>query len=73
MIPQNKGMKIKMDEEEIKRTMQFVVAAISACKEPNVNYQFTCPLCGGEAHVIMSGYNGAHIAQCFGCDMNFME
>lgn len=62
-----------MDEEELNRTMQFIVAALEICEEPEKDYQFVCPLCGGEAHVSKASYNGHHRAYCMECKMNFIE
>lgn len=60
-------------EEKMKDILLFINAAIEACEEAERDYQFTCPLCGGEAHVSKARCNGHHAARCLGCGMNFIE
>lgn len=57
----------------IQDTISFVQEAIAVCKEPNKDYTFTCPICGGEAHVYMVKSNRHHHGYCKGCEMNFAE
>ena len=47
-------------DDFIKKAIPFLEAAISACEEAGKDYTFTCPNCGGEAHVYMVKSNGHH-------------
>lgn len=57
----------------IKKVIPFMEAAISACKKAGKDYTFTCPNCGGEAHVYMVKSNRHRHGYCDGCKISFAE
>ena len=59
--------------EAIHKGLLFSKAARAVCKKAGVTYDFKCPICGGEASVCKSEYNGHHHAHCSGCGIGFME
>lgn len=58
-------------------TAEFTPAAIAAFwfggGRCGVTYQFVCPLCGGEAWVLASTFNGHKHAECSACGVGFMQ
>lgn len=42
-------------------------------EKAGVWYTFRCPICGGEARVCKSPYNGHHAGECEGCGRRFIE
>ncbi len=68
-MPTLEILAVDHDRPEIK----FYDAAISACRGYEKSYPFTCPLCGGEAHVYRTCVNGHHSAKCESCGMDFVE
>lgn len=57
----------------VKNAIVFMQEMSRVCEEPEKDYVFTCPICGGEAHAIMARINGHHHGYCKGCDMTIME
>lgn len=51
----------------------FYIAAINMCKRRGVKYNFTCPLCGGKAHVKKTMRDGSIRANCDGCKAKLKE
>lgn len=73
-----------MDDEQyeawkdlIEDNAKFTVAANKVIKaggsKRGVKYRFICPLCGGDAAIVASTYNGHRHAWCNKCDMGYME
>ncbi len=60
-------------KEQFEKAVLIMREAYRVCQEPDKDYVFTCPICGGEAHVYMVKSNGHHHGYCKGCEMNFME
>lgn len=63
--------------ESIMKKIAFMETAMEVCTE-NGNkrgevYDFTCPRCGGAAHVGIANYNGHHHAKCEQCGVEFRE
>ena len=48
------------------------LAAVNAA-EADGREDFTCPICGGRAHLARSPYNGHITAKCEKCNMGVME
>ena len=48
------------------------LAAVNAA-EADGREDFTCPICGGRAHLARSPYNGHRAANCEKCKMRMME
>lgn len=59
--------------KEIDNMLEFAFAANRAVKTRGKEYSFTCPLCGGTAHVGRSDFNGHINASCNNCGMNIIE
>lgn len=73
-----------MDKEQyeawkglIEKSVRFMEAVDKALEDGGgkcgVTYWFTCPVCGGKAHVGASPGNGHKHARCDKCGVGFME
>lgn len=61
-------------DDKTNESLRFLCAAVEACGEKaGVWYTFRCPICGGEARVCKSPYNGHHAGECEGCGRRFIE
>ena len=64
---------MKSIEETFRKALIIMEAAVEICIEPNKDYSFTCPVCGGTAHAYMVKSNGHHHGYCNGCRVSFAE
>ena len=63
----------KNEEEMATKMIPFMKAAKEAIKEPDKQYTFTCPLCGGEATGGKAGTNNHIHAKCNKCNISIMQ
>lgn len=63
----------EIEDKEIDDFLKFIKVASEQCKEKGKQYEFICPLCGGNAEGIKSSYNGHLWANCNSCGMNVIE
>ena len=61
------------EEEMATKMVSFMKAAQEAIKEPDKQYTFTCPLCGGEAVGGKTGSNNHIHAKCNKCNFSIMQ
>lgn len=59
--------------ELIKKMIPFMKAAKEVIKEPDKQYQFECPLCGGKAVGGMASINKHVHAHCTKCKIQIMQ
>ena len=60
-----------IEEKEI----DFLLATVDVLegKEPDLDYPFCCPICGGQAYARKIGYNGHRRAHCENCGIKIIE
>ena len=63
----------KNEEEMTTKMLSFMKAAQETIKEPDKQYTFTCPLCGGEAVGGKAGINNHIHAKCNKCNFSIMQ
>lgn len=63
----------EFSREYFRKALLIVEAAIDVCVEPDKDYAFTCPVCGGIAHAYMVKSNRHLHGCCDGCGVSFAE
>lgn len=65
----------KKDDIGLDKKIDFMIAAFKEIenKDPDIDYSFSCPICGGLAYARKNGYNGHKRAHCENCGIRIIE
>ena len=61
------------DLESMRSAILLLNEAHKVADLPGINYEFTCPACGSEAHAVKARENGHVHAWCSGCGIEARE
>lgn len=62
-----------IEDKEIKDFFYFLKVANETIKEKGIIYDFTCPLCEGQAQGIKNTHNEHLWAKCEKCNMSIIQ